>query len=241
MSPDEVAAGLVQRSLDPLRYDGHAVDPDEVSGIVTQMIPRGARVLEVGCGTGSLTRIVADACGAEVVGIEPDSYRADRARMRGLEVHEGYLSQELIRDIGLFDVVLLADVLEHVSNPQTMLLTSRQALRAGGTLVVSVPNVAHWSVRVDIARGRFHYQPTGIMDATHLRWFTLSTLRALIVSSGFTVTNCRATAGTSLPECMERRPLCWLRRGHRVRLLRFGCRFWPTMFGCQHVLKAKMI
>src|SRR6202022_1335796 len=197
-SPAEDAPGLAPGPLDPLRYDGHVVDSDEVAGIVITMIPRGARVLEVGCGTGSLSRIVADKCGAEVVGVEPDSQRAERASARGLEVHTGYLSPELIQQIGLFDVVLLADVLEHVPNPQTMLLLSRRALKPGGAVVMSVPNVAHWSVRADLVRGRFHYQRFGIMDATHLRWFTLDTLKALITSSGFKVVISRATAGMSL-------------------------------------------
>jgi methionine biosynthesis protein MetW len=240
-SPDEVAAGLVHGVLNPLRYDGHVLDTDEVSGIVTRMIPKGARVLEVGCGTGSLSRIVADTCSAEVVGIEPDLERAGRARMRGLEVHAGYLSSELIHKIGLFDVVLLADVLEHLSSPQTMLLMSRKTLRAGGAAIVSVPNVAHWSVRADILRGRFQYQPSGIMDVTHLRWFTLNTLLELIASSGFEVTTYRATAGLSLSESMYRRPLLWLPISYRMRLVRFGCRHLPSVFGCQHVLKARVV
>jgi methionine biosynthesis protein MetW len=217
------------------------MDSDEVGGIVTSMIPRGARVLEVGCGTGSLSRIVADTCAAEVVGIEPDSRRAERATARGLEVHVGYLSLELIHKIGLFDVVLLADVLEHVPNPQAILLLSRQTLRVGGTVVVSVPNVAHWSVRVDLVRGRFQYQPGFIMDATHLRWFTLDTLRALLVSSGFKVTSAQATAGLILPANVHRRPWRWLPPSYREYLLRFGCRRWPMLFGCQHVLKAEMV
>ena len=240
-SPDEDAAGLVRGPLDPLRYDGHVVDSDEVAGIVIKMIPLGARVLEVGCGTGSLSRIVADKCGAEVVGIEPDTQRAEQARARGLEVHVGYLSPELIGNIGSFDVVLLADVLEHVANPRAMLLLSRQALRVGGAVVVSVPNVAHWSVRADLFRGRFHYQQFGIMDATHLRWFTLDTLKALITSSGFKVTISRATAGSTLFYDTQRWPWCWLPSRYRTHLPRLGCRRWPTLFGCQHIVKAEVI
>jgi methionine biosynthesis protein MetW len=240
-SPDENAAGLIQETPDALRYDGHFPDPDEVSGIVTSMIPRGARVLEVGCGTGSLSRIVADTCGAEVVGIEPDSHRAERARARGLQVHTDYLSPDLIQKIGSFDVVLLADVLEHVPNPQTILLLSRQALKSGGAVVISVPNVAHWSVRVDVVRGRFRYQPSGIMDVTHLRWFTLDTLKGLIAASGFKITSSRATAGMSLADNVHRRPWRWLPTYYRTSLLRFGCRHWPTLLGCQHVVKAEML
>jgi SAM-dependent methyltransferase len=158
-----------------------------------------------------------------------------------VEVHTGYLSPELIQQIGLFDVVLLADVLEHVPNPQTMLLLSRQALKPGGAVVMSVPNVAHWSVRADLVRGRFHYQRFGIMDATHLRWFTLDTLKALITSSGFKVVISRATPGMSLFYDMQRWPWCWLPSKYRAHLPRLGCRRWPTLFGCQHVLKAEMV
>lgn len=240
-SPDENAAGLIQETPDPLRYDGQVLDPDEVSGIVTGMIPTGARVLEVGCGTGSLSKIVADTCGAEVVGVEPDAARAQRAAGRGLKVHVGFLTRELIHEIGSFDVVLFADVLEHLPNPHAMLLLSREALRAGGAVVISVPNVAHWSVRVDILLGRFRYQPLGIMDATHLRWFTAASLRSLMASSGFRVTEYRATAGYGLPDNVGRRPLTWLPANLRTRFLRFASRHWPTLFGSQHVLKAEML
>jgi SAM-dependent methyltransferase len=155
-------------------------------------------------------------------------------------VHIGYLSPDLIHKIGSFDVVLLADVLEHLPNPQTMLLLSRQALKPGGAVIVSVPNVAHWSVRADLVRGRFRYQHSGIMDVTHLRWFTLDSLKALITSSGFKVISCRATAGMTLSDNVQRRPWRWLPSTVRTRLLRFGCRQWPTLFGCQHVSKAEM-
>jgi methionine biosynthesis protein MetW len=239
VSLDEAAAGLVEGPLDPLRYDGQVLDRDEVSGIVTRMIPSGARVLEVGCGTGSLSKIVTDTCHAEVVGIEPDSTRAERARARGLQVYVTFLTPELIHEIGLFDVVLLADVIEHVPNPQAMLLLSRQALKPGGAVIVSVPNVAHWSVRVDLLRGRFRYQQFGIMDATHLRWFTVASIKSLIVSSGFKVAEYRATAGLALPDNVHRRPWRWLAPRWRVRLVRLACRRWPMLFGCQHVLKAE--
>lgn len=240
-SPDENAVGLISETLDALRYDGQVLDPDEVSGIVANFIPRGARVLDMGCGTGSLSRILADVCHAEVVGIEPDSIRAERAMARGLEVHAGYLSKELISEIGSFDVVLLADVLEHLPNPHAMLLLCRQALKAGGAVVISVPNVAHWSVRVDLLRGKFQYQPFGIMDATHLRWFTMDTVKSMMISSGFKITAYRATAGLSLEEVILRRPWRWLPMNQRKLFLRRACRRWPTLFGCQHVVKAEML
>ena len=195
----------------------------------------------MGCGTGVLTRILADKCRAEFVGIEPDPVRAARAIARDLEVRVGYLTQKLIREIGSFDVVLFADVLEHLPNPQSMLLLSRGALKRRGAVIVSVPNVAHWSVRLCLLRGRFQQQEWGIMDATHLRWFTADSIRSLIGSSGFKATEYRATAGQGLPDNDGRAPLRWLPANYRTHFLRVAARHWPTLFGAQHVIKAEMV
>jgi methionine biosynthesis protein MetW len=226
---------------DPLRYDGKLFHVDEVSGIVASMIARGARVLDVGCGTGSLARILCDACQAEVVGIEPDRARASVAAASGLQVHVGCLSRELLENLGFFDVVVFADVLEHLPNPQAQLLISRDALRAGGAVIVSVPNVAHWSVRLEILQGRFRYQAGGIMDATHLRWFTADSARLVLESAGFKVVAYRATAGVGIFENECRAPICWLSPSFRNPFLRIACRWWPNLFGTQHVLRAEIV
>jgi methionine biosynthesis protein MetW len=240
-SPDEHGAGLVGGTLDPLRYGGQIFDPDEASGIITQMIPAGARVLDVGCGTGSLTQIVRSVCDAEILGVEPDPSRVEKARSRGVNVREGYLDRQLIVELGRFDILLFADILEHLPNPQAMLLLARDALKPGGSIIISVPNVAHWSVRANLLRGNFHYEPSGIMDATHLRWFTIGTIKSLIISAGFKVTEYRASAGTTVIDNQMRRPLRWLSPALRSRFLRFSSKRWPTLFGSQHVLKAEMV
>jgi methionine biosynthesis protein MetW len=241
LSPDQNASGLLDAFPDALRYDcERLLDPEEVTGIAAEMISPGSRVLDVGCGAGALTRMLADKCGAEFVGIEPDPVRAARAMERGLMVHVGYLTQEIIREIGSFDIVLFADVLEHLPNPQAVLLLSRAALKPRGAVIVSVPNVAHWSVRLCLLRGKFQYRESGIMDATHLRWFTDDGIESLLASSGFRVIQYRATAGQGLPDNDNRAPLRWLSPNYRTRFLRMASRKWPTLFGAQHVLKAVM-
>jgi len=239
-SPDDCAAGLIAGAPDPLRYDGQILDQDEVTGIFASLIAPGEHVLDVGCGTGSVSKILADTCHAAIVGVEPDPARAARAISRGLKVHVGYLTPELVQLEGPFDVVLFADVLEHLPDPHAMLLAARGALRPGGSVVVSVPNVAHWSVRVDILRGRFIYKPSGIMDATHLRWFTANSLKSLVTSAGFEVTHYRAAAGTTLNDNLVRWPFCWFPDRMTSRFLRSASRHWPTLFGCQHVIKAEV-
>lgn len=239
-SPDDNAAGFLVGSLNPLRYDSHAYDPDEVSGIVAGMIPERARVLDVGCGTGILAQILTECRQADVVGIEPDPSRAKLAISRGLTVHAGYLTPETVESLGKFDVVLFADVIEHLPSPQAILTTARGALAEGGAVVLSVPNVAHWSVRVDLIRGRFQYRDCGIMDATHLRWFTANSIKLLLESVGLRPVEYRATAGLALSDNFLRRPWRWLRQRPRERLLRAASKHWPTLFGCQHVLKATL-
>lgn len=240
-SPDENAAGFVPR-LRPVRYDGNGVLlAYEATGIVVSMIPSGARVLDVGCATGSFTQLIAKNCQADIVGIEPDPGRAALAISRGLNVHLGILEPALISETGLFDIVLFADVLEHLPNPQATLLLARHALKPGGSVIISVPNVAHWSVRLEVLQGRFRYQECGIMDATHLRWFTRASATSLLESAGFRPTEHRVSLGTGLPDNTKRQPLSWLSEKNRFRLLRRGAKHWPTLFGAQHVIKAEMV
>ena len=134
-----------------------------------EIVPSGSRVLDIGCGTGWTAKELIDKKGCEVIGVEPNELRAEVARSNGIQVHAGYLEDLRIEETDLFDVVLFGDVLEHLSNPLSILCDAKKYLRPGGCVVVSVPNVAHWMVRLDLLRGRFNYQQAGIMDATHLR------------------------------------------------------------------------
>jgi 2-polyprenyl-3-methyl-5-hydroxy-6-metoxy-1,4-benzoquinol methylase len=237
-NPDRSAVGFVKGGVDPLRYDGQKMDPDEVAGVLAAFVPTKGRLLDVGCGTGSVTKLVADVCGVEVLGIEPDARRASVAQKRGLNVRVGVLSTEIIEKIGTFDTVMFADVLEHVADPGALLGIARSVLKTGGCVVASVPNVAHWTVRLDILRGRFRYESCGIMDATHLRWFTEEGVRLLFDAAGFRIVEHRVTAGFELPAYFSRRPWRWMRSGLRNRIVRKGIRVAPSLFGCQHVIKA---
>ena len=102
-----------------------------------------------------------------------------------------------------------------------------------------MPNVAHWSVRFDLLFGRFEYKPYGIMDATHLRWFTAKSLRRLFESAGFMVALQKMAPGVWLPDYRHRRPWKWIPRGLRDRGVRLACRIIPRLFGAQHVIVAR--
>ncbi len=237
-APDSIARGFLTEYADPLRYDGQPNDPDEVVGVLSSMIPRNARVLDVGCGTGSVSVHVMANTGARIVGVEPDPRRAALARERGLDVRAELLTENLVGQMEPFDVVMFADVLEHLADPFSLLCIAKAALAPEGSIVASVPNTAHWSVRSDLFRGRFEYRKWGIMDATHLRWFTSSSLRFLFESAGFSVQAERVTAGVDLDCYSERLPWRRMSRKTRASLVRRGVSFWPRLFGCQLVVKA---
>jgi methionine biosynthesis protein MetW len=226
------------RELDPLRYDGHLDAPQEVARMLADLVPVGSRVLDVGCGTGSVSRIIADTRSAKIIGIEPNSHRAAAARARGLEVYQELFTPAIVQRLEPFNVILFADVLEHVADPGSFLQFARRALLPGGRVVASVPNVAHWSVRLDLLRGRFDYQPVGIRDATHLRWFTADTVRSLFETNGLQVISLQHTAGVTLPDYENRRPWRWMSRNHRDAIVRALARRLPFLFGCQHIIHA---
>jgi methionine biosynthesis protein MetW len=237
-SPDLYGTGLVSDHLQPLRYDGHSDDPYEVAGILRELMPLRSKVLDVGCGTGSVTIIANRDKENLVLGIEPDSDRAELARARGVEVHSDFLTETFVAANGPFDVIMLSDVLEHVARPDDILTLAVSGLKPGGVLLLSVPNVAHWSLRLNLLFGRFNYTETGLCDATHLRWFTKHTLRSLLLKQNLDIVDFRYTAGTALPVYHSKYfsivPVQFLRSS-----IRFFTGLFPKVFACQFVVKAQ--
>lgn len=145
------------------------------------------RVLDVGCARGLFAAVLRDR-GHEVVGIEADPRLAREARGRGVAVAEGDAEDPAVWAGvgGGFDAVVFLHVLEHLADPWEALRRARDALAPGGVVLSLVPNVAAWRVRRDLFfRGRFEYAASGILDRTHLRFFTLASAAALHRDAGF--------------------------------------------------------
>jgi glycosyltransferase involved in cell wall biosynthesis len=141
------------------------------------------RVLDLGCGDGAVAAALR-AAGHRVVGI--DSTVSGRVKERVDEFIQADLEDGLPPALeGQFDAILAADVLEHVRRPEQLLDELRPLLAPGGALWVSVPNFAHWYPRLRVALGRFDYDRRGILDHTHLRFFTRSSFERLVRSHGW--------------------------------------------------------
>lgn len=235
--PDEHGSGLTRSPLDALRYDGQTDDPCEVPGIMRAMMPSNVRVLDVGCGTGAVTLIANTGHANTVTGIEPNAQRAALARSRGLDVRVGLLDDAFCQDGDMFDVVMSSDVMEHTANPGEFLQLMRRVVKPDGLLLISVPNVAHWTVRLKLLLGRFDYEPTGIMDATHLRWFTARSLAHLLEQNDLRILEMRQTAGVSLAT-YYRGVFRWIPYRIKLKAVRVLTALFPRLFGVQHVVKA---
>jgi 2-polyprenyl-3-methyl-5-hydroxy-6-metoxy-1,4-benzoquinol methylase len=149
------------------------------------------RIIEVGCGAGSLAREYRKRnprC--EYVGVEVESVRAEMARRHCDEVVVCDIEQmEELRFKSLFpsDCWIFGDVLEHLYDPWAVLARIRASLLPEGSVLACVPNAQHWSVQALLNCGEFRYQDSGLLDRTHIRWFTKTTLVELFRSAGFAI------------------------------------------------------
>jgi 2-polyprenyl-3-methyl-5-hydroxy-6-metoxy-1,4-benzoquinol methylase len=159
--------------------------------LLARLVGVGKTVLDCGCSTGDVARLLT-LNGCDVVGIEADPDRAAAAREVCRAVIVGDLEREdtfdaVRRHRSLFDCIVCSHVLEHLRDPQRALRRLAPLLAERGRLIVGPPNVAHWRVRFQLARGDWNYTDYGILDRTHLRFFTSSSAVALLTDAGFRI------------------------------------------------------
>lgn len=143
---------------------------------IVRLVPPGSRVLDLGCAHGYLGRVLSDhGCMVWGLDIDQEAVRAAMPFYVDARVVDLDADWEFPWPDCAFDVVLAADVLEHLRDPARALHLALGHLRPGGRVIVSLPNVAHFSVRIPLLFGQFRYRKTGILDQTHLRFFTFGT------------------------------------------------------------------
>jgi 2-polyprenyl-3-methyl-5-hydroxy-6-metoxy-1,4-benzoquinol methylase len=155
---------------------------------VLQAIPRGVTsLLDVGCFEGGFGAALKVERNAFVWGVEQDRRAASVAARRLDRVTVGTFPQAIPNRA--FDCITFLDSLEHMEDPWTALRQAHELLTRHGTVVASIPNVQHFSVIAGLIRGHFAYTDAGILDRTHLRFFTKRTIVDLFEGSGFAVTS----------------------------------------------------
>ncbi len=166
---------------------------------------RAVRVLELGCASGATLAYIRERYPrAETWGIELNPEAAKQAEGRVDHCFCGNCEEmELPGEDGSFDYILCPDVLEHLLDPWKMAGRLKQKLKKGGLLICSVPNVTHWSVLIPYLQGKWDYQDSGILDRTHLHFFTYETALALCAPEGMKHEKTMVTKTAMPPGCSE--------------------------------------
>lgn len=206
-------------------------DPHSSHGQVARLIPEsGNRILDVGSGPSELSSLLKKR-GNRIVGVD---------RHFSKEGHDGLeqrIEKDLEKDFDLpfgreFDTVLFLDVLEHLKEPAMILGQARKYLKPGGKVIISIPNVAHWSVRFSLLLGSFQYGERGILDKTHLHFYTLKSFRQMLRENNYSVVH---ESATPLP-LLDSFPVIGLpcfRWIHWTDVIL--TRLWKTLFGYQFI------
>jgi glycosyltransferase involved in cell wall biosynthesis len=215
----------VYKKADP--YSSHA----QILKWIEQERPR--EVLEIGTATGYLSAEMVNR-GCVVTGIEQDQEMANIARPHCREMIVADIETLDLSNLGQYDAVVFGDVLEHLRNPREILQKASALLKPGGKVLMSLPNVANIWVRLNLLFGRFNYSRVGILDETHLRFFTLQTMKQLAAESGFDVISVNTTPiplPVMLPATRQGSSLSFL------HFLNWGLtKLRRTLFGYQFIL-----
>lgn len=162
----------------------------------------GLDILDVGCGYATTSQRL-QALGNRVTGVEqsPEAVPVALERIERVVAEDLQDLDRVTKALGdtKFDVIMFADVLEHLAWPQSILEAYLAFLKPGGRIVVSLPNVGLWNVRLAHLFGEWNYQDTGVLDRTHLRFFTRRTARRLLESSGLAICGATNTPGLVRP------------------------------------------
>lgn len=169
---------------------------------ILALVSENAReILDVGCAAGFLGQAIKFRQPCRVTGIEYIEEIAAEAAKRLDVVLSG---DAIVRLSELpdqhFDAIIMADVLEHLADSEAVLTLVKRKLKHDGQLILSVPNVRHWSVVLGLLQGEWNYVDAGILDRTHLRFFTRRSLVKLLTDMGFAITNMQATLLGEAPQ-----------------------------------------
>ncbi|MGD0313811.1 MAG: bifunctional glycosyltransferase/class I SAM-dependent methyltransferase [Acidimicrobiales bacterium] len=192
---------------------------------------RPSKILDLGCSSGLLAERLTD-MGHDVTGV--DVMEIAGVDRRTSAFVKADLNEGIPAEVGTgYDIVLAADVLEHLVNPGALMSQVKNVLAPDGVAMFCVPNIAHWYPRLRSTLGMFDYDQRGILDSTHLRFFTRRSIRKLVERQGFTI---RRIEPVGLP--LDALGM----EGTKAHLLRLVDRLlldlWPTMFGYQFIVEA---
>jgi 2-polyprenyl-3-methyl-5-hydroxy-6-metoxy-1,4-benzoquinol methylase len=201
-----------------MTYD--TLNPQIVRYILEDAQP-DARILDVGCGTGRLGRLLKLKINCHITGIDIDRQATDIAKdsydeIMVIDLENLINKSDEFKSNKKFKFIIFGDILEHTTKPEYLLKYFSNFLEGDGFVIVSIPNIANWMLRIRLLFGNFDYKG-GILDQGHLRFFTYRTARMLLEDNGYKIIS--------------------VINNNQTRLFRFLGRLWKSMFAFQFVFK----
>lgn len=217
-------------------YDQFNQNQYESHRLALSMVKPDSKVLDIGCATGYFAKELSKQ-DCETWGVDQDKMALKKASQYCKKVFATNLDdmKPLPFPEKYFDYVLLLDVIEHLTHPEILMEEIKKYLKPGGRIVVSVPNIAHASIRWMLLLGNFQYSETGILDRTHVHFYTQKGILDAIKKFGFKVLRLSPTNGMCkvplLYKITDRLPTSWQ---YKI------ARKFPSLFSFQFVVLAKV-
>ncbi|MBT5749698.1 MAG: class I SAM-dependent methyltransferase, partial [Flavobacteriales bacterium] len=160
------------------------------SSLIIRRIAKNSTVLEFGPANGRMTKYLKETLGCTIYAVELNEESAKDAAEFCQDILVGDIEKfkwlTKYQEIE-FDYIIFADVLEHLYNPETVLTKAKTLLKNEGSILISLPNIAHNAIIMDLLNDKFTYKKMGLLDSTHIRFFTKNTLEELITNSGLEI------------------------------------------------------
>ncbi|MDB5392786.1 MAG: class SAM-dependent methyltransferase [Rhodospirillales bacterium] len=208
----------------------------ESSVAVLRRVPMSAtRILDVGCGSGGNARVLS-LRGQCVDGITLSPQEAEDAKAYCAKIYAHDLETGLppLPAEQLYDAVICSHVLEHIVQPEALLTDVRAHLAPSGVLIIALPNLMLWKSRLRLMLGDFEYTESGLMDRTHVRWYSFASARRLLERNGFSVIEAVAEGGLPLGPVRRVLPKWLLEPADRA-----ACRAAPGLLGYEMLYVAR--
>lgn len=200
--------------------------------LILKFLKPHQKVLDVGCSEGNLGVLIKKKYRSKVYGIEISdrAYRVAKNRLDNvmkIDIEENF---ELVEKD--FDVIIFADILEHLREPVKCLLKFKEYIKRDGYFILSIPNVANWIIRIKLLFGNFDYEEAGILDETHLRFFTFKSIKKMLNETGLKIEKVDATYNINLPILSRFK---WVRD-----FIQFITRLYKNLLARQFIIVARI-
>ena len=218
-------------------YDEFNKNEYESHRLALGCIDPGSKILDVGCATGYFARQLTKK-NCETWGVDNDKLALKKASKYCKKVILSNVDEvsSLTVPKKYFDYIVILDVIEHLRQPKNILSLAKHYLKDGGKIIISVPNIAHASIRWMLLKGEFRYTTTGILDETHVHFYTQKSIIDLLKKMGYKIIKIIPTNGMCKVPLLyiitDRLPTSWQYR--LVELI-------PDLFSYQFIVEADLI